>query len=120
MDRNLLCGGQSKGAVVLTMMNAGMYSTWQRKLRDAASTDPNWAFSELPDAIASWIDVERLRDQHKYLPEAAFNRYWRNRWSSGTSDVLSDADVSAAFDLDLRSMTGNESDWVFAAGVDSG
>lgn len=110
--------GKRKNAIVFALMNAGMNATWQRKLRDTAAQDPSWAFSELPDAVASWIDQDRLRDQHKYLPQAAFDRLWRNRWSSGSSDVLDPADIDAAFDPSLAPMAGKEPGWFFAAGVD--
>lgn len=110
--------GKRKNAVVFALMNAGMNATWQRKLRDTAAQDPAWAFSELPDAVARWIDPAQLRDQHKYLPQAAFDRLWRNRWSSGSSDCLSPEDIEAAFDPALAPMSTKEPGWYFAAGVD--
>ena len=112
--------GKRKNAIVFALMNAGMSVTWQRGLRDKAAVDPSWAFSELPDAVASWISPKQLEDQAKYIPRIAFDRLWRNQWSSGAGDVLDPADVGAAFHESLAPMTGNEQGFLFVAGVDLG
>ncbi len=112
--------GKRAGAVVFALMNAGFADTFQRRLRDIAEADPNWAFSELPDAVATWISAEQLADQHKYLPTIAFDRLWRNQWSTAGGDALTEEDVNAAFQEDLQPMTGNEKGFRFVAGVDLG
>ena len=112
--------GKRKSALVFALMNAGFADTFPRRLRDIAETDPNWAFSELPDAVATWISAEQLADQRKYLPEIAFSRLWRNWWSSAGGDALTEEDINAAFRDDLQPMTGRESDYLFVGGVDLG
>ena len=110
--------GKRKGAVLFASMNAG-FDGWQRDLRNKAAADPNWIFSELPDAAASWIDRKQLEDQRKYLPQVAFDRLWRNRWSSGGGDALTPEDIAAAFDPSLQPMDYDPG-WTFCAGVDLG
>jgi hypothetical protein len=111
--------GKRKGAVLFALMNAG-FDGWQRDLRNIIQRDPSWCFSELPDAVASWIDRVQLEDQRRYLPAIAFDRLWRNRWSSGGGDALTPEDIAAAFQDNLQPMTGNEQDHYFAGGVDLG
>jgi phage terminase large subunit-like protein len=112
--------GKRKNAVVFALMNAGMFDTWQRELRDKAEVDPKWAFSELPDAIASWISEEQLADQARYLPRVAFSRLWRNWWSTGGGDALTPEQIDAAFDAGMCPMSGRAPGWLFVAGVDLG
>jgi hypothetical protein len=110
--------GKRSGAAVFALMNAGFAGGWQESLRDTAAADPNWAFSELPDAVASWVSEEQLADQLKYLPAVAYDRLWRNRWSSSGGDALRAEDVERAFDAKLGPMTGRERGWLFVTGVD--
>ncbi|MFH1923414.1 MAG: hypothetical protein ABIP48_26425 [Planctomycetota bacterium] len=110
--------GKRKNAVLFALMNAGHAGTWQRALRDKAESDPNWAFSELPDAVASWIDMDQLRDQQKYLPQQAFDRLWRNRWCSSLGDAIQPDQVLQAFNDSLRPMTGQERGYSFVLGCD--
>ena len=112
--------GKRKSAVVFALMNAGFFDTFQRRLRDTAAQDPNWHFSELSDSIASWISKEQLADQAKYLPRISFDRLWRNRWTSGLGDALTEADINAAFLQELQPIPGPIADHGFVAGVDLG
>ncbi len=112
--------GKRKGAVVLAMMNAG-FDNWARRLRDTAASDPAWAFSELPDAVASWIDPARLADQAKYVPATAFNRLWRNRWVEGQAgDAIDPALLARAFDPALQPHTRAVPGFTYCAGLDVG
>ena len=54
------------------------------------------------------------------LPPIAAARLLDNIWSSGGGDALSPADIAAAFADGLQPMTGRESGYSFAAGVDLG
>jgi phage terminase large subunit-like protein len=99
-------------------MNAGHGDTWQRRLRDTATADPNWAFSELPDAVASWISPEQLADQAKYLPRLAFDRLFRNLWCDTVGDALEVADIQKC--VTLSAPPSIEEGWVFVGGVDIG
>jgi phage terminase large subunit-like protein len=110
--------GKRKSAVVLALMNAGHGDTWQRRLRDTAAADPNWAFSELPDAVASWISPEQLADQAKYLPRLAFDRLFRNLWCDTVGDALEVADIQKC--VTLSAPPSIEEGWVFVGGVDIG
>jgi hypothetical protein len=110
--------GKRKNAVVLAMMNAGHGDTWQRRLRDMAAADANWAFSELPDAVASWISPEQLADQARYLPRLAFDRLFRNLWCDTTGDALEVADTERC--IVLSGPPAVEDGWVYVAGVDVG
>jgi hypothetical protein len=110
--------GKRKNAIVFALMNAGFQPSWQRDLRDKAEADPAWAFSELPDAVATWIDEAALADQAKFIPEAAFNRLWRNWWASGLGDAISQAEIDAAFVDALRPLTKREPGWLYVCGVD--
>lgn len=112
--------GKRKNAVVFALMNAGMLDTWQRGLRDKAEADTQWAFSELPDAIATWISEEQLADQAKYLPKVHFERLWRNWWSTGGGDALTREQVEAAFDPRMHPMPSRVPGYLFVAGVDLG
>ena len=94
--------GKRGNAVAFVLANAGHTPSWQRTLRDTAAQDANWYFSELPDAVASWVDLDRLRDQQKYLPQAAFDRLWRNRWCSSLGDAIPEAQVLRSFDANLH------------------
>ncbi len=111
--------GKRRRAVVFALMNAGHADTWQRNLRDKAEHDPRWAFSELPNAVASWITADRLADQAKYLPKIAYQRLWLNQWSLGSGDALSEDDIQASI-TQPGPLPGPEPGWVYFAGVDLG
>lgn len=113
--------GKRSGSVVFALMNAG-FDGWQRGLRDKAEADPNWVFSELPDCVASWIDQASLRDQQKYVPAAAFDRLWRNRWVVGQSgDAIDPDQLARAFsDPTVRPHDRAQPGFTYCAGLDLG
>ncbi len=106
--------------VLVVISNAGFVDSWQWNVREAARNDPSWIFSRLDGPRASWLTKDRLAEQRRMLPPIAYDRLWGNRWSSGGGDALTEEDIQAAFDNNLRPMTGRESDWVFVAGLDLG
>lgn len=106
--------------LLVVISNAGFCESWQWTIREAARTDDAWIFSRLDGPKASWLTPERLAEQRRMLPAVAYARLWENQWASAGGDALTPEDIQAAFMDDLRPMTGNETGWLFAAGVDLG
>lgn len=106
--------------LLVTISNAGFCDTWQWSVRETARTDAAWIFSRLDGPQASWITPERLAEQRRMLPPMAYTRLWENQWVSAGGDALTPEDIQAAFANGLRPMAGNETGWLFAAGIDLG
>jgi len=110
-----------KNCLLLIISNAGLSEAgeaWQWQLREACRLDRSWYFSRLDGPKASWITPDRLAEQERLLPQAAFRRLWLNEWNEGSGDALSVDDIAAAINRDLQPMTGQEEDYVFFAGLD--
>jgi phage terminase large subunit-like protein len=97
--------------------NAGFTEHFAHRVMEAVQTDPAWHFSHLDGPVASWITPDRLAEQERLLPGPAFERLWLNRWTSGSGDALSAADIQAAI-TQTEPMTGAEEGWVWYAGLD--
>jgi len=106
--------------LLVVISNAGFVDSWQWNAREVARTDEAWLFSRLDGPQASWLSPERLAEQRRMLPRIAYARLWDNQWSSSGGDALTPDDINAAFLDGLNPMTGNESGWLFVAGVDLG
>ena len=111
--------GKRSNSVVLALMNAGFGDTWQANLRNVALGDPNWAFSELPGPVATWVPSSQLADQKKFLPKIAFERLWLNRWTTGSGDALDADEIDRAITL-AGPLTKAEKGWQYVAGLDLG
>ena len=106
--------------LLVVITNAGFVDSWQWAVREAARTDESWNFSRLDGPQASWLTEERLAEQRRMLPAVAYLRLWGNQWSSGGGDALTEADIRAAFDRDIKPLSSRVSGWLYVAGVDLG
>lgn len=100
--------------------NAGFVDSWQWAVREAARTDEAWQFSRLDGPVASWMTEARLAEQRRMLPPVAFARLWLNQWSTGGGDALTEEDIAAAFNTDLRPLSYRLDGWEYVAGLDLG
>ncbi len=119
-DSIISSAAKRANCLLVVISNAGFVDSWQWKIREAARTDSAWFFSRLDGPQASWLTAERLAEQQRMLPPIAFARLWGNQWSTGGGDALTPEDIAAAIRDDLRPMKGNESNWLFVAGIDLG
>ena len=87
---------------------------------EAARTDEAWIFSRLDGPKASWLSPERLAELRRMLPAIAAARLIDNCWSASGGDALTPEDIKAAFQDDLKPMTGQEPGYIFCAGIDLG
>ena len=117
-DSLLSSAAKKANCLLLVITNAGWSSSWQFTTREAIRTDPAWHFNSLPDSCASWIGKQTLAEQERLLPPAAFNRLWRNRWSSGAGDAIPEHDLAAAVEHDLGGWNARRDGWVIAVGLD--
>ncbi len=109
-----------KKCLFLIISNAG-YSKgdgWQWRIRETARQDGDWYFHHL-DETPSWISATLLAEQKRLLPDLAYRRLWLNRWTSGSGDAISEADLSKALSLSgpLRKA---EQGWAYFGGLDLG
>jgi len=116
----LSSAAKRSNCLLVTISNAGFAVSWQWAVREAARLDPDWIFSRLDGPVASWLTPERLAEQQRMLPAIAYARLWRNQWSTGGGDALTEQDINAAFLDSLQPMTGKESDYIFCGGLDLG
>jgi hypothetical protein len=115
---SLLSTAAKRGNCVLVVIaNAGFTEHFAWKTREAVRMDPAWHFSHLDGPVASWITPDRLAEQQRLLPGPAYDRLWLNRYTSGTGDALSAADIAAAV-RQPGPMTGTEPGWWFFGGAD--
>jgi len=107
-------------ALLLVALNAGSQSHWSYETRGRIDDDPAWYFHALPDSCASWVSRERLEEQERLLPPAAFDRLFRNVWAAGDGDLL-DANMLAACICRDLSLSGHpRPNHAYALGLDLG
>lgn len=106
--------------VIISNAGTGQGSSWQWKLREAARTGDAWYFHSLDGPQASWIAGQHLAEQRRLLPAIAFDRLWLNRWTSGSGDALTEADILAAVNRKLLPITRPKAGWVYVGGLDLG
>lgn len=116
-DSLLSSSAKRANCLVTVICNAGFTEHFAYRIREAVRTDPAWHFSHLDGPVASWITPDRLAEQQRLLPGAAYDRLWGNLWSAGTGDALSPADIQAAITA-TEPMSGSEEGWQFFAGLD--
>jgi len=100
----LSASAKRKHTLLMLIANAGHGEghSWQWEAREAARLAPSWHFSRLSGPVASWISSELLAEQERLLPSQVYRRLWKNEWSSSLGDALTSADISRAFDPELR------------------
>lgn len=116
-DSLLSASAKRANCLVVVICNAGFTEHFAYRIREAVRLDPSWHFSHLDGPVASWITPDRLAEQQRLLPGAAYDRLWGNLWSAGSGDALSPADIAAAI-TQVEPMTGTEEGWQFFAGLD--
>lgn len=120
---SLLSSAAKRGdCLFLNITNAGFESSWQFSLREIIRTDPAWTFSRLEGPRASWITAERLAEQRRLLPPAAYRRLWLNEWASGAGDALAGDAIDRALTLagPVDSAEAMGPGWQIVAGLDLG
>lgn len=104
---------------IISNAGTGCGSSWQWNVREAARLSDDWYFHSLDGPQASWISEKHLAEQRRMLPPLAFDRLWLNRWTSGSGDALTEADITAAV-LHDKPWRTRKSGWVFVGGLDIG
>lgn len=84
--------------IVVCATNAGFIGSEAYKLREIARTSSRWSFHELARP-APWLDEAELAEAQRRNPPERFNRLFWGRWSTGTGNALSAADVEACITL---------------------
>jgi hypothetical protein len=107
-----------RNCLFLIITNAGFVNSWQLAAREAFRANPDCYFHELDGPCASWITPDRLAEQQRLLPAPAYARLWLNQWSTGSSDLLADAEIEAAITLD--GPTERERQVKYLGGLDLG
>jgi hypothetical protein len=119
-DSLLSTAAKRSTCMFVTITNAGIIDEWQWGLREKIRTDSTWYFSRLDGPVARWITSQVLAEQERLLPTIVVDRLWRNIWTSGLGDALSQADIDAAFNPALRPLEGAAFGWEFVGGLDLG
>jgi phage terminase large subunit-like protein len=120
---SLLSSAAKRGdCLFVNILNAGFQDSWTWGAREAVRVDPAWTFARLDGPCASWITEERLAEQRRLLPPAAFARLWLNQWASGAGDALPEDAISRALTLtsSLHAAEGLGPGWVTVSGLDLG
>jgi hypothetical protein len=119
-DSILSAAAKRSTCLLLCIGNAGFQESWQWSLREAIRAENRWFFSRLEGPVASWITQADLAEQRRLLPGVAFDRLWLNLWTAGAGDALEASDLDAAFDADLRPLTGREPGYEYILAFDLG
>lgn len=119
-DSLLSSSAKRKHCLLVVITNAGFIDDWQWDTREAIRKTDNWYFSRLDGPVASWLTPEALAEQQALLPPAAFDRLWRNQWSSGGGDALDTEQIEYAFRGNLLPLSAAIPDFEFVGGLDLG
>jgi phage terminase large subunit-like protein len=111
--------------MVVAISNAGLGagSSWQWKARESfrensERENSETYFSRLDGPIASWMTADRLDWLREMLTVPAYDRLVENRWQSGSSDLLADAEMLSA--ITLPGPSERERNVKYVAGCDLG
>ena len=105
--------------LVIIATNAGFVGTQGRiKRRELARTSPRWSFHQFAEP-APWLDPAEIEEARQRNTLTRFMRLFHGVWSSG-GDALEDADIEAAIDKSLSTITSTQPGVAFAAGLDLG
>jgi phage terminase large subunit-like protein len=103
--------------LMLIGSNAGTLDSWQHRWKVDAMEDAGCYVGEYKQP-APWLDPADIERARRRNPPARFQRLYYGVWSTGASDALDRDDIDRAFDAELLPMTGRESGYVFAGGLD--
>jgi len=95
-DSLLSAAAKRSHCLLVSIANAGFRDSWQWSIRESVRTDSGWVFSRLEGPAASWITPDRLAEQARLLPPAAYRRLWENQWADGAGDAIDRDDLVAA------------------------
>lgn len=106
--------------LLIVISNAGFAKTWQWDFRELARTGDDWYFSTLDGPQASWISLKHLAEQRRILPPLAYDRLWGNKFSSGSGDAITEADILRAVTMAEQPTRDSFVGATFVAGLDLG
>jgi phage terminase large subunit-like protein len=86
-------------ARLAVLTSAGDPAHWSAKVLEHARADPLWRVHEVPGP-APWLDVARLEEQRRRLPESSYRRLFLNEWTSAEDRLASVDDLRACVVLD--------------------
>lgn len=106
LDAVLSALPKAPGSQLLVTTNAGFFDTpaWElwKLCRDGGdSAFRGWDSFER-GVWPSWMPIEERERQRRLLPASVFERFFENRWTSGSGEFLSREDVEACIDEDLE------------------
>lgn len=87
---------KTPGSRCLIMTTAGRPGSWQHRVYKHALSEPDlWRVSDIPGA-PPWLPQSEIEAERRRLPDAAFARWFENRWVESADALASAADIEAA------------------------
>ncbi len=111
--------GKTPGCRFVVIGTSGIIGHWSQELFNLAQQTPGWYFKSRGQC-ASWIKPEWLEQQRRLLPEGVFRRLHQNEWVSSAGNVLTEEEVQAVFDINLRRQIEGRPATRYFVGVDLG
>jgi phage terminase large subunit-like protein len=106
--------------VMVIASNAGIQNSWAHSWKKNAEENPDvWLMSVMSEP-SPWLNAKDIEDARRREPKARFERLWYGVWSSASSACLSEEDIQAALNYNLRPQAGAEPGYVYVAGLDLG
>jgi len=114
----LSSAAKKRDCILAVLTNAGVGRGWHWDVRETARRSPRWHFSSLQEPQAPWIDPQHLEEQRKLLPEAVFDRLWRNIWQHSDGEFVSLAEAQGCRDDSLQKREQGEPGVRYFAAID--
>ena len=88
-----------KQARMVVLTTAGDPAHWSHKILEHAQTDPMWRVHQVLGP-APWMEQDRLKEQHRRLPESSYRRLFLNEWTEAEDRLTTIDDLQACVTLD--------------------
>ncbi len=107
------------GARVFVLTTAGSPSSWAFRLWEHAHSSDLWRVLETA-GLPPWVDMAQVEDARKHLPAGVFERFFMNRWVTGSEALFTTAEVDSCRDPDREPAAHGDGNSEYFIGVDYG